>query len=136
MEEASEYPIEKIGKRMYKLIEHLYDEIPGVTIVLSTLIPNAKPDADERIQKIVNPQYERLVKNLQVRQDRIVLADLYPVVDVEDLVDGTHPNDKGYEKLAQAWAEAIAEAGRKGLLVKPQGLLDPDNNIPMAANSA
>ena len=136
MEEASEYPIEKIGKRMYKLIEHLYDEIPGVTIVLSTLIPNAKPDADERIRKIVNPQYERLVKNLQVRQDRIVLADLYPVVDVEDLVDGTHPNDKGYEKLAQAWAEAIAEAGRKGLLVKPQGLLDPDNNIPMAANSA
>ncbi|KAL5399903.1 hypothetical protein PMIN02_000238 [Paraphaeosphaeria minitans] len=108
---------------MYKLIEYLFNEIPDVTIILSTLILNANAGADERIRKIVNPQYESLVKSLQERQARIMLAGLHSVINAEEMVDGTHPNDKGYEKLAKAWAKAIAEAGRKGILVKPQ---DPD----------
>lgn len=115
---------------MYKLIEYLFEEIPGVTIILSTLILNTNVGADERIRNIVNPQYETLVKSLQGRQARIVLADLYPVIKAEELVDRTHPNNEGYEKLAQAWLKAIAEAGRKGLLVKPQDPGDPNINRP------
>ncbi|OAG01649.1 uncharacterized protein CC84DRAFT_1221136 [Paraphaeosphaeria sporulosa] len=92
--EASEYPIDKIGERMYKLIEFLFGEIP-----------------DER-------------------QARIILADLHPVIKAEELVDGTLPNDKDYEKLAEAWVQAIAEAGRKGILLKPQDPGDPNINVP------
>ncbi|KAK7185367.1 GDSL-like lipase acylhydrolase [Paraphaeosphaeria sporulosa] len=110
--EASEYPIDKIGERMYKLIEFLFGEIP------------------DRIRKIVNPQYETLVKSLQERQARIILADLHPVIKAEELVDGTLPNDKDYEKLAEAWVQAIAEAGRKGILLKPQDPGDPNINVP------
>ncbi|KAF9732118.1 GDSL-like lipase acylhydrolase [Paraphaeosphaeria minitans] len=130
--EASEYPIDKIGQRMYKLIEYLFNEIPDVTIILSTLILNANAGADERIRKIVNPQYESLVKSLQERQARIMLAGLHSVINAEEMVDGTHPNDKGYEKLAKAWAKAIAEAGRKGILVKPQ---DPDLTSGTSGNT-
>ncbi|KAF2443517.1 carbohydrate esterase family 3 protein [Karstenula rhodostoma CBS 690.94] len=115
---------------MYKLIEYLFEEIPNVTIILSTLLLNTNAGADERIRNIVNPQYEALVNSLQERQARIVLADLHPVVKAEELVNGTHPNDKGYEKLAEAWLGAIAEAGRKRLLVKPQNLGDPNINRP------
>ncbi|KAJ4348655.1 uncharacterized protein N0V89_010033 [Didymosphaeria variabile] len=128
--EPPDYPISKIGERMNKLIDHLFDKIPNVTIILSTLIVNTHEGADERIQRIVNPQYEALVKRKQEKKARIVLADLHPVVKAEELVDGTHPNDEGYEKIAEAWLKAIAEAGRKGLLVEPQDLDDPNINKP------
>jgi hypothetical protein len=81
-------PISKIGERMNKMIEHLINTIPNVTIILSTLILNTHEGADERIQKIVNPQYEALVKRLQERQARIVLADLHSVIKAEELFDG------------------------------------------------
>jgi hypothetical protein len=116
-----------------KLIKHLFDTIPNVTIILSTLVLNIHEGADERIQKIVNPQYKALVKRLQERQARIVLADLHSVIKAEELVDGTHPNDKGYEKIAEAWVKAIAEAGRKGLLVEPQDQGPEINRPPKAA---
>jgi hypothetical protein len=126
-------PISKIGERMNKMIEHLINTIPNVTIILSTLILNTHEGADERIQKIVNPQYEALVKRLQERQARIVLADLHSVIKAEELFDGTHPNDQGYEKIAEAWVKAIAEADRKGLLVEPQDLGPEINRPPKAA---
>lgn len=119
--------------RMYNLIEYLFTELPGVTIVLSILIPNAKPDADDRIRTIFNPQYVNVVNTLQARQQRIVLADLYPVLTVADLVDGTHPKDEGYEKMAEAWATAIAEGGRKAFLVRPQNLGSPGSTVPITS---
>lgn len=35
------------------------------------------------------------------------LVDFRKTVDATDLADGLHPNDKGYEKMAQAWADAM-----------------------------
>ncbi|KAL1602523.1 hypothetical protein SLS60_005939 [Paraconiothyrium brasiliense] len=128
--EDPDHPISKIGERMDKLIDHLFVKIPGVTIILSTLILNTHKGADERIQEIVNPQYEALVRRKQEERARIGLADLHPVVEAEELVDGTHPNDEGYKKIAEAWLTAIAEAGRNGLLAEPQDPDDPNINRP------
>ncbi|KAF1979182.1 SGNH hydrolase, partial [Bimuria novae-zelandiae CBS 107.79] len=120
VKEDPEYPIEKIGERMDALVGQLFEENPGVTIILSTLLVNGHDDADKRIREIVNPQYNDIVKFRQQKMQRILLADLYSACKVVDLVDGTHPNDEGYKKVAEAWLKAIQQAGHEGLLVEPR----------------
>ena len=39
-----------------------------------------------------------------------------------DLVDGTHPDDEGYEKMAQLWFSGIKDAAARGWLEEPQAL--------------
>ena len=101
----------EIGERMDNLITHLFDSIPDVTIVVSKLLPTSNKDGDDRVRNIINPQYEDVVRRND--KQRIVLADLYSAVTVEDLVDGIHPTDEGYKKLADVWLSAIYEAGKK-----------------------
>ena len=118
---------------MDNLVTYLFNSIPDVTVVVSKLLPSSKKDADDRIRNIVNPQYENVVINHQKGKQRIVLADLYSAVTVDDLVDGIHPTDEGYKKLADVWLSAIYEAGKKGMLVEPKGAL-PSIGVP--SNSA
>ncbi|KAL3957098.1 hypothetical protein ACCO45_007676 [Purpureocillium lilacinum] len=53
---------------------------------------------------------------------RLVLVDMHgpdgPQRD--DLVDGTHPNDDGYVKMAKIWHHGVGVAMAKGLLQPPQ----------------
>lgn len=46
---------------------------------------------------------------------RILLVDMQTAnaPQHEDLTDGTHPNDMGYEKMAEIWLEGIKAARRR-----------------------
>ena len=117
---------------MEDLIEDLFSRIPGVTIVVSTLLPTQNAAGDEKIRNYINPRYEAVVKYGQKEKRRIVLADLHSALTTEDLIDGIHPTDEGYKKVAEAWLPAIYEAGRKKMLVEPSPLsslteLPPDH---------
>lgn len=114
---------------MDNLIGHLFDRIPGVTVVLSTLLITNHTNANKLIRETVNPQYKALFKDRQEKKQRIVLADLYPALKLEDLADGIHPTDEGYEKLAEVWLKAIYEAGKNGLLMEPRPVDSPDINV-------
>lgn len=126
MQNKTELPVDKIGERMDKLLDMLYEAVPGVTIILSTLIPNnvSKPlGVDATVRGVVNPQYRQIVEDRQAKAQRIVLADMYPtntsstVMTQADLVaDGIHPNDKGYQKMASVWWKAIQDAERYGMM--------------------
>ena len=54
---------------------------------------------------------------------RIVLVDMHGAdgPDESDLVDGTHPNDLGYQKMATIWHRGVREAVSKGFLPAPGG---------------
>ena len=119
LNESPQYPLNEIGERMDKLIADLFDGIPDVTIILSTLLVNKNKDGDRRIRETANPQYEAIVNDRQGDDQRIVLADLYSALKAEDLADGIHPTDEGYKKVAEAWLSAIYEASEKGMLVEP-----------------
>lgn len=100
---------------MNYLLDQLFENIPSVTIVLSTLLPNLNSTADIRIKEIVNPKYRDIVKDRQERKQRIVLADMYPHVHQLG-PDGTHPTDTGYWQMAWVWYGAVAEAASAGML--------------------
>ncbi|KAL1998767.1 hypothetical protein VTN02DRAFT_5599 [Thermoascus thermophilus] len=105
------------GDRMNNLLSHLFDAIPGTTIILSTLLPNRL--APKRVAAI-NDQYRQLAAERRSAGDRLVLAEMDDgFLTIDDLKDGTHPTDEGYGKMAEVWWAAIRAAEAEGLLQKP-----------------
>lgn len=109
------------GERMLAMLEDVWADSSRGTIVLSTLLPNEY--ADGCVQD-VNQQFRDLVEAQQALSRKVVLADMYsdegPTL--EDLVDGTHPGDEGFVKMANVWFAAIEDAAGRGWLEEPQEL--------------
>lgn len=109
---------------MDRLITRLFDAIPGTTIILSTLLPNKKHST--RIEQI-NSQYRDIVAQRRGNNERILLAEMSEFIHKDELVDGTHPTDFGYKKMASVWWAAIQEAETEDLLQRPKTTLRSHN---------
>ncbi|OGM49676.1 hypothetical protein ABOM_001781 [Aspergillus bombycis] len=117
---------ESAGERMNKMLTRLYDAIPGTTIILSTLLPNKDDKAQVNVLNI-NEQYRNIAATRIKEGDRLVLAEMSDgFIQVSELVDGTHPTDEGYKKMASVWWAAIQEAESRGLLQKPKDIGESD----------
>ncbi|KAL7622911.1 hypothetical protein AAE478_006590 [Parahypoxylon ruwenzoriense] len=113
------FRIESAADRMEKMLECLWTASPRSVVVLSTLLVNVDREIDARVLHI-NNQFRALVRRKETEQKRrIVLADMYASEgpDIGDLVDGTHPGDVGYVKMARIWARSIQEVVLRGLPV-------------------
>ncbi|KAI6753878.1 hypothetical protein HG530_013054 [Fusarium avenaceum] len=106
-----DYQLDTFGKRMGDTLDYLWQESPRSTIILSTLLVNANKQVNSRVVR-VNSQIRDLIESKAAEKKRIVLADMYSTQgpELHDLVDGTHPHDAGYKKMAEIWFNAIQEA--------------------------
>ncbi|KAL2137525.1 hypothetical protein VTI28DRAFT_9219 [Corynascus sepedonium] len=118
---TQDFNVSTTGERMEALIRDLWRVSPRAVIVLSTLLVNGDPESELNVINI-NAQYRALVERLQLeggvkgegtdgnrwrRRNRIVLAEMHDGDDapgLDDIVDGTHPNDEGYRKMAKICA--------------------------------
>ncbi|KAJ3539595.1 hypothetical protein NMY22_g4668 [Coprinellus aureogranulatus] len=106
--------------RMGRLVDDLLDFPPLTMVVVSSLPPNSNQAANARINTF-NAALPGLVQQ-RVNNGRWVLfADCGRVVGVNDLVDGTHPNDAAYERIGRCFYDAIVEGERRGWLADVQG---------------
>ncbi|KAI3398912.1 hypothetical protein diail_8235 [Diaporthe ilicicola] len=117
--------IPNIGTRLGSLLDNLMSDVPGTTVIVSTLIPGTDPDV-ERYRAEVNRQYRSLVSDRRARGQKVVLAEMDGVagyfdtrVGTGDYFDETHPNDKGYAKMAAIWRQALSTAESEGKLTAP-----------------
>lgn len=100
---------------MDTLLTKLYDEVPGTTIILSTLLPNTlEPKLVEQISR----EIRTIASIRREKNDRLVLADMSTFIKKDELVDGIHPTAKGYEKMASVWWAAFQEAEKENMLQK------------------
>jgi lysophospholipase L1-like esterase len=109
--------MEALGLRMENMLEFLWQANPASVIILSTLLVNRDKDINSRVMD-ANDQFRKLTELKAREGKKIVLADMNnsrgPQLD--DLVDGTHPDDYGYKKMAAIWFNAIRRAREKGFL--------------------
>ncbi|KAF5648663.1 acetylxylan esterase [Fusarium sp. NRRL 52700] len=105
------HELDAFRERMDNLLEYLWMTSPLSTIILSTLLVNADEQVNSRILDM-NSHLRDLATLKEAERKKIVLADMYctegPALD--DLIDGTHPNDDGYIKMAHIWFDAIQKA--------------------------
>ncbi|KAH8671473.1 SGNH hydrolase-type esterase domain-containing protein [Xylariales sp. PMI_506] len=109
-----------IGQRIGGMLEYIWETSPGSTILLSTLLPNLAKATEERVLQS-NAQFEDVARQKEMQNKRLVLVDMHSAggPDVGELVDGTHPNDAGYAKMAKKWYEGVEEAFLKGFIQGP-----------------
>ena len=109
--------IQHAGDRLASLIDRLFDAIPGVTIVASTLLPNANPKTQANVN-ICNRNIPDFVQQRQAKGKRIVYVDFssssFGLADLSS--DGTHPTDAGYLKMVEVWYQGIVAAKDRGWL--------------------
>ncbi|KAF5585440.1 acetylxylan esterase [Fusarium pseudocircinatum] len=111
------HKLDAFGHRMDDLLEYLWETSPLSTVVLSTLLVNADKQVNSRARDI-NSRLRDLVVLKEAEQNKIILADMYGTrgPELDDLMDGTHPNDDGYSKMAHIWFHSIAKALANGFL--------------------
>ena len=110
------------GERMDHLIDGLYEQIPGTTVILSTLLPNANASHAQVNTDWINDQYRAIFKRRQAQNQRIVLAEMVGAVTAAHMNtdDHTHPTDEGYVRMAEVWYEALIEAEWRQFLQRPK----------------
>jgi lysophospholipase L1-like esterase len=103
-------PLETKLTAFTKLVGQMRDNNPNVKIVVAQIIPMsaaacATCPADVAAFDQAIPAW---AAGLTTAQSPISVADLWTGYDaVADNVDGTHPNDGGFQKMADAWAPAL-----------------------------
>lgn len=109
--------IGQIGNRISGLLEYIWSTCPGSTIILSTLLLNSDTLTEQRILH-ANAQFQELALQKYKERKRIVLVDMHGAdgPNADELVDGTHPNDSAYRKMASIWHGGFQEAISKGFL--------------------
>lgn len=102
------YQVSTAPGRLHDLIDQIYNAAPDTTILVSRLILSPNPTLNARIQAF-NESISRDVTDLQAQGKRIALVDMSEVT-VADMYDTLHPNDNGYQKMANAWDDALVTA--------------------------
>ncbi|KAJ5531661.1 Lipase GDSL [Penicillium freii] len=117
---VQDFETETAGKRMSDMLEYLWTASSGSTVVLSTLLPNLDRDIESRVLR-VNEQLREIAKAKAAEGRKIIIVDMHGPYgpQIGDLVDGTHPNDVGYAKMATIWRRGIHEAVHKDFIQKP-----------------
>lgn len=112
--------IDQIGKRIDSMLEYIWHTSPGSTIILSTLLPTQNT-ATEQLVMVSNAQLQELALQKSKQNKKIVLVDMHSTIGPNegDLIDGVHPNDFGYHKMAIIWHNGFREAIKKGYLHTP-----------------
>jgi hypothetical protein len=92
--------------RLKSLIQSCLDGMPQVAIIVSTLLPNSDAGTDACVVR-VNSGIKSMV--LGLNDPKVILADMHDgLILKSDRVDGTHPGDLGYEKMATIWFTAFS----------------------------
>lgn len=94
---------------------------PRETVVMSTLLLNKNKKAETAVE-LYNGNLVGMVAELQASGRPIVMVDMHGPdgPQVTDLSDNVHPNNAGYEKMANIWFRGIAYARARGFLEQPE----------------
>jgi lysophospholipase L1-like esterase len=95
--------------RLDALLGHLTTALPNANIIVSNLILRADSATEEsHIQTLFNARIPGLVRTRAANGEKVSFVDMHSIVTLSDLsADGVHPARAGYNKMADAWLDAI-----------------------------
>lgn len=98
---------------MEEMIDGLFENAPGVTVLVAPVIWANKPRMQQNTDRF-NLKVEAIIEEKQKSGQHILKVPIG--IGPGDLWDEKHPNDVGYEKMASAWFQAILDADERGWL--------------------
>jgi len=101
------YQLSTAPNRLASLIDQILAADPGVTILVAQLIPNSTGWVQSDINAY-NSQIPGIVQ-ARVNAGKHVYTVSMSSLNLGDLNDGLHPNDGGYQKMADNWHAGIKQ---------------------------
>ncbi|MFG1807587.1 ricin-type beta-trefoil lectin domain protein [Streptomyces sp. NPDC049040] len=114
---AQSYQVPTISSRLDALIDRILADDPGVTVLVSPLLPSTDPTIQAN-----RAEYDRqvplIVQAKKAAGKHVGFVDS-GAVKASDLYDDRHPGDAGYKKLADAFNTALLAADDAGWIKPP-----------------
>ncbi|KAH7147182.1 hypothetical protein B0J13DRAFT_524884 [Dactylonectria estremocensis] len=107
------------------IIDGIFREAPDAVVLVAPVI-FAKPVAIQERTTVFNKQLEDIVQTRRKAGKHLISVPID--IKTEDLSDDKHPNNAGYEKMAQAWWDAILVAHKLGWIGAPANVQVPNLN--------
>ncbi|PCG87391.1 hypothetical protein CIB93_04375 [Streptomyces sp. WZ.A104] len=111
-----DYQVSTAPQRLGTLIDQIHAASPDTAVVVASLVPAAEPAVQARVtaynKAIPGVVAERAAKGYRITQvsmDTLTTADLN---------DSLHPNNAGYEKMAESFLGGIATLSRNGWITE------------------
>lgn len=115
------------GANVSAMINNVFTQSPGSTVILTTILVNAQDAGQEACRVDINNQYTAMAAQMTAQGAKLVLVDMRgpggPTT--ADLADKRHPNDVGYQKMATVWFQGIQQAVNQSFITAAA-----DNGIP------
>ena len=106
------YQVSTAPARLASLIDQIIAADPTVTVLVAQLVCNSTPAVESRVVSF-NSQLPAIVQARAKAGKPVFLVSMNSI-GLADLKDGLHPNDGGYQKMADAWDTGIKQAIASG----------------------
>ena len=120
-----------VGDRLNDLITRISNRTTGLQpnahLIVATIPPRGDKPNDTDTQWY-NSQLQTVVQQHITAGENVTLVDMYSALNASDIADGVHPNQTGYNKIADVWFDGIQtvlvpEPASVGLLLVGAGML-------------
>ncbi len=91
-------------RRLSALIDSITSAAPDAYVYVASIVPSAEHDAKVRQ---FNQTIPSMVADKADRGAKVHFVDQYSALTFDDLIDGIHPNARGYAKMAEQWWQAL-----------------------------
>jgi len=116
------YEVSTAPARLASLIDQIMSVDPDSTLLVAQLICNSNAQTQSNINGY-NAQIPAIVQARANAGKHIAMVSMSALT-TADLYDGLHPNDSGYQKMANAWDAAVQN-------VVAAGWITPQSNAPV-----
>ncbi|KAJ8067299.1 hypothetical protein OCU04_004655 [Sclerotinia nivalis] len=104
--------------RLSALIDEITSAVPNVTVIVAQVTPAANTTVEDAMVTF-NSMIPDIVASKVSTGQKVSTVNMMDYVTVNDLVDGLHPTDHGYQQMAKAWFAGIQEVQKKGWIDPP-----------------
>ncbi|MFE9021384.1 ricin-type beta-trefoil lectin domain protein [Streptomyces sp. NPDC007808] len=103
--------------RLRSLVSQITADVPDATVLVASLVVSTS-SSEEQWRGTYNQAVRRIVSDAQAAGKRVAFVDMSSLT-TADLADPLHPNDSGYEKMAEAFRRGVQAADSAGWLKNP-----------------
>lgn len=111
------YQVSTATARLKSLVNQITAAAPDATVLVASLVVSTS-GSEEQYRAAYNQAVPQIVSEAQSAGRRVAYVDMRSLT-TADLADALHPNDSGYQKMADAFHRGIQSADNAGWLRNP-----------------
>jgi len=110
------------------LMEKVLTKWPGAHLVVAK-IPRNKVEGKTEIMTALNADIENLAALRVAQGHKVYVVDMFAVIGPEDIYDLLHPNESGYQKIAEVWMKGLCAVAASLVPVTPTPTASPTPTV-------